>query len=360
MAGSLNFSYPAFSRSIFWSAIFVSVITLFGSPVAAEDEKPVGTIIGIIGTVQMKEGGASEPVAKSTPGKLSIKTVSLDSGNWSAAKFKQEVYASDEFRTKRGSRLKIKFKDNSLLALGPNSKMSIGSYKFNKEKKLRQGLIKVASGLSMYIINKSQKNEKSNFKIVSPTANLSSRGTFGFVSSSATKTIVANKTGAMAASNVDPNVAGSQLVGANSVSTIPQGQAPSVPQTMSNSNFNSISTVVLGRIGTSLPSSMFKQDSGSSQQSSSQSSDQDSSDSSSSSSGDSSSSDSGDSSSGDSTSQDSGPGSQSGGADSSTPNAGGDSSIVADFVSVAGPDIAVAFNTPVNVPFVAQSLGCSP
>ncbi len=357
MADSINFSRPNPGPGIFWSAIFVLVISHFGSVAShfgsvawAAEEKPVGTIIGIIGTVEMMAGG-SEPVAKSTPGKLSIKPVSFDpNAVWKSAKFKQEVYASDRFRTKRGSRLKIKFKDNSLLALGPNSKMSIGSYKVNKGKKLRQGLINVASGLSMYIINKSQKNKDSNFRVVTPTANLSSRGTFGFISSSPTKTIVANKTGAMSASNVDPNVAGSQLVGANSVSTIPQGQAPSVPQTMSNSNFNSISTVVLGRIGTSLPSSMFKQDSGSTQQSTSQSdSSSDSDSSSSTSSGDTSSSDSGDST---SSSQDSQPASNS--------NVGGGDSIVSDFVSAAGPDIAVAFNTPVNVPFAAVAQGCTP
>jgi hypothetical protein len=84
----------------------------------------------------------------------------------------------------------------------------------NKAQKLRRGVINVAKGLSMYIINKSQKNKDSSFKVVTPTANLSSRGTFCFFSSSPIKTIVANKTGVMSTSNVDPNVAGNQLVGA--------------------------------------------------------------------------------------------------------------------------------------------------
>ncbi len=345
MTDFTNFSRPIFSLKVFWSVIFAlfvshfgSTVSHFGSIVWAAEEKPIGTIIGIIGTVEMKAGGGSEPVAKAAPGKLSIKPVSFDpDAVWQKAKFKQEVYASDNFRTKRGSRLKIKFNDNSLLALGPNSRMSIGSYQLDKSQKFRKGVINVAKGLSMYIINKSQKNKDSSFKVITPTANLSSRGTFGFISSSATKTIVANKTGAMSASNVDPNIAGNQLVGANSVSTIPQGQAPTVPQTMSNNNFNSISTVVLGRIGTSLPSSMFNQGSGGTgQQSTSQSSGSSSSDSSSSSpSG-------GDSSS----SQDS--------------NAGGGDSVVADFVSVAGPDIGAAFAKPVNVPFAAVAATCAP
>jgi hypothetical protein len=61
MADTYNFSHPIFSLKVFWSAFFVLVVSHFGSVVWAEEEKPVGTIIGIIGTVQMKTGG-SEPV----------------------------------------------------------------------------------------------------------------------------------------------------------------------------------------------------------------------------------------------------------------------------------------------------------
>ncbi len=216
-------------------------------------DKPVGKIISIKGFVEIL---ISEPVAEAKPGE--IKKVSAEV--WQQVKKKQPIYAKDKFRTGRKSRLKILFEDNSMMALGPKTTMSVESYIYKPEDKLRQGVINVAHGLSMYIINKSQKNKDSNFRIVSPTGNLAARGTFGFVSSSPTKTIVANKTGSMSASNVNPNVTGSQLVGANSVSTIPQGQAPSVPQTMSNNSFNTISSVVLGRIGTSLPSNLLNQD----------------------------------------------------------------------------------------------------
>ncbi len=230
-------------------------MTLFLSSSTWADDKPVGKIISIKGFVEVL---VSEPVAEAKPGE--VKKVSAEV--WQQVKKKRPIYAKDKFRTGRKSRLKILFEDNSLMALGPRTKISVESYLYKPEDKLRQGVINVAHGLSMYIVNKSQKNKDSVFRIVSPTGNLAARGTFGFVSSSPTKTIVANKTGAMSASNVDPNVAGSQLVGANSVSTIPQGQPPTVPQTMSDTSFNTISSVVLGRIGASLPASMMKQESG--------------------------------------------------------------------------------------------------
>ena len=59
----------------------------------------------------------------------------------------------------------------------------------------------------------------------------------------------------MSASNVDPNIAGSTLIGSYSTSTIPLGQPPTVPQTMTNTDFSTISNIVLGRIG--MPDSSF-------------------------------------------------------------------------------------------------------
>jgi hypothetical protein len=84
--------------------------------------------------------------------------------------------------------------------------MSVESYLYKPEDKLRQGVINVAHGLSMYIVNKSQKNKKSSFRIVSPTGNLAARGTQGYVSSSKTKTLIANQAGSVIVSNNDPNI----------------------------------------------------------------------------------------------------------------------------------------------------------
>ena len=187
---------------------------------------------------------------------------------------KSVIKEGDVIKTAENSSVKLVMEDKSILALHEKTNFTVREYVYDKKTPENSKITyKLARGALRFLSGIITKKAPQNVKIEASTATIGIRGTFGFISSSPTKTIVANKTGAMSASNVDPNVAGSQLVGANSVSTIPQGQAPSVPQTMSNTNFNSISTVVLGRIGTSLPSSMFKQDSGTTQQSTSQSSD---------------------------------------------------------------------------------------
>lgn len=90
------------------------------------------------------------------------------------------------------------------MALGPRTKMSVESYLYKPKDKLRQGVINVAHGLSMYIVNKSQKNKKSSFRIVSPTGNLAARGTQGYVSSGKNKTLIANQAGTVMISQNNP------------------------------------------------------------------------------------------------------------------------------------------------------------
>jgi hypothetical protein len=162
-------------------------------------EKPIGKIIGLRGFVEIL---VSEPVAQVEKG--DVKKVSAEV--WQQIKKNQPVYIKDTYRTGRKSRIKILFEDKSLMALGPRTRMSVESYLYKPEDKLRQGVINVAHGLSMYIVNKSQKNKKSSFRIVSPTGNLAARGTQGYVSASKDKMLIANQAGTVLISNSDPNV----------------------------------------------------------------------------------------------------------------------------------------------------------
>ena len=230
--------------------LFVSLVIFlaFSDPVFAE-EKPVGKIIGIIGTVDYRVATGSESVADAGAG--AVKTVAFTP--WEKAKPHQLVYAKDAFRTSRKSRLKILFNDKSLIALGPKSEMKIQSYIYKPEEKLRQGVINIAQGLSMYVINKSQTNSASSFRIVTPTANIAARGTQGYTSVSPSQTFVANESGAVAASNVDLNVIGEQLVGAMMSTLIALGQAPTDPVPLTEAQLAQIRNVIIAWVGSRYP-----------------------------------------------------------------------------------------------------------
>lgn len=220
------------------------ILSFFTLPtVVWAQEKPVGRVISIIGTVEV-QSGAPEPVAKAGD----TKKVSL--GNWSKVQPKQAVYATDTFRTARKSRLKILFEDKSLMALGPSTTMTVESYLYKPEDKLRQGVINVSHGLSMYIVNKGQKNPKSSFKMVTPTGNIAARGTKGFLSVSAFQTLVANEVGNVLATNSDPKVTGDVIVGAMMKTLIELGKPPTDPTPLSEAEVNMIQRVVMAWLKT--------------------------------------------------------------------------------------------------------------
>lgn len=230
-----------------WLFTLLGLLIFFLIPLNLRaEEKPVGLVIAVSGTIEYRTGTTPAVASKESP---QIQKVSFTP--WNKVKFRQPVYASDEFRTARSSRLKVKFEDNSLLALGPNSKMKVESYIYKASKKLRRATINVAKGLAMYIINKSQKNKSSEFKMVSPVGNIASRGTHGYVGVFPEKTIVANQAGAVETSNNDPNVIGQQTVGPMQKNQIREGQPPTPATDLTRTEVNAIRNQVIGRIGVS-------------------------------------------------------------------------------------------------------------
>ena len=216
-------------------------ILIFNPANLLAEEKPVGKILSVIGTVKFF---TDEPGSASKAKAGEVKTVSLEP--WEKVKKKQLVYAKDQFRTSRKSRLKVLFSDNSMMALGPGAEMSIDSYRTKPKSKLRQGVVNVKRGLSMYIVNKSQKNKKSFFNIVTPTANIGARGTQGYVAASSTQTLIANQAGAVATKSSDSSIGGQANVGPMMKTSVALGAPPAIPTTLSSNELSSFRNLVVG------------------------------------------------------------------------------------------------------------------
>lgn len=232
-------------------------ILFFSPSLSFSGENPVGTIIGISGTIEYQSSAGGEPVAEAKPGE--VQRVSF--GKWEKARFHQVVYAKDKFRTSRKSRLKILLADKSLIALGPNSEMRVESYLFNKKDKLRQAVIGLAYGFSMYIINKSQTNKNSSFKIVTPTGNIAARGTQGYMAVSRKTTFVANKVGNVFTSNVDPSIPGVVELGPLMGNNIPVDGPPTAAKPLSSSTMKHIGNLVMGLMNQTSGGSQGRRDS---------------------------------------------------------------------------------------------------
>ncbi len=222
----------------------LAVAVLILPAYAWAEKKPVGKIIAIIGSAEYLPGG-EDLVAEAQHGRV----VPVSLTPWQKVQPKQMVYASDEFRTGRKSRLRILFEDSSLMALGPNSRMRISSYLYDAKEKLRQGVITIGHGISMYIVNKEQKHPQSHFKILSPTANVAARGTQGYLSVSQLKTLVANQAGFIRALNADPTVIGDVMVGPMMKTVIEEGKPPTEPKALTGPERNMIQKVIMGWVG---------------------------------------------------------------------------------------------------------------
>ncbi|PIQ96055.1 MAG: hypothetical protein COV67_11570, partial [Nitrospinae bacterium CG11_big_fil_rev_8_21_14_0_20_56_8] len=218
--------------------LLAAVVVLASLSPALAQEQPVGKIISIIGTVEYIT--ADEAVAQAQPGE--VRPAAFEP--WKKVEMHQPVFTKDRFRTSNKSRLKVLFSDNSLMALGPGTEMAVQSYRHDPENHLRQGVLEVKRGLSMYIVNKSQKHEKSFFSIVTPTANIGARGTQGYVASSDSTTLVANQAGAVATKNSDPTVKGQEVVGPMMKNIIARGQPPSLPTRLEPQELKTIQSIV--------------------------------------------------------------------------------------------------------------------
>ena len=227
--------FPAF-------LFFIQCLFLMALPdllIAAENS--VGRVIGINGTIEY-QSGALEPVADAKPG--DVQPVAFE--KWQKVEFHQPVFEKDKFRTSRKSRLKILLADNSLIAVGPNSEIKVESYLFNKDDKFRQGVIGLAHGLSMYIVNKSQTSKNSSLKIVTQTANIGARGTQGFISAAINDTYTANKVGTVSTSNVLPSIPGVVELGPLMGNHVPLNQPPTPAVPLTPDTMNRISNLVMG------------------------------------------------------------------------------------------------------------------
>ena len=214
------------------------------------DEKPIGKVIAIIGAAEFTSGSPSDLVSEGPSG--TIKRVSLPP--WEKVQPQQLVYPSDEFRTGRKSRMRILFEDKSLMALGPNTELKISSYSYDPAYNLRQGVINIAHGLSMYIVNKEQIHPDSHFKIVTPTANMAARGTHGYMSVSQLKTLIANQAGFIRVLNMDPTVFGDIIIGPMMKTIINTGEPPSEPEPLTGPEQDLIQQVIMG-----WPSSRYRE-----------------------------------------------------------------------------------------------------
>jgi hypothetical protein len=138
------------------------------------------------------------------------------------AVLKSPVQETDNVLTRDRSRMKLLFRDDSILTLGANSKLVVKKYLYSPESKRTESIYELADGRLKAVVG------GPGFKVTTPTAFAAARGTvFVMWYDTATNTTqVAVTEGSVDFGNL--NVPGTQTIGAGQMSSI-TGDGPPAP-----------------------------------------------------------------------------------------------------------------------------------
>jgi ferric-dicitrate binding protein FerR (iron transport regulator) len=140
------------------------------------------------------------------------------------AVLKSPVQETDNVLTRDRSRMKLLFRDDSILTLGANSKLVVKKYLYSPESKRTESIYELADGRLKAVVG------GPGFKVTTPTAFAAARGTvFVMWYDTATNTTkVAVTEGSVDFGNNNPNVSGTQTIGAGQMSSV-TGDGPPKP-----------------------------------------------------------------------------------------------------------------------------------
>jgi len=142
------------------------------------------------------------------------------------ARVASALLESDNIMTREKARVKMLFRDDSILTLGANSKLVIKKYLYSPESKRAESIYELADGRLRSVVG------SSGFKVTTPTAFAAARGTiftvFYNMETGATEVTVLE--GSVEVRNINAEIAGAQMVSAGQTTTVVANQPPTPPQ----------------------------------------------------------------------------------------------------------------------------------
>lgn len=136
-----------------------------------------------------------------------------------------ELLEEDNVRTEERSRIKMLFRDDSVLTLGPRSRLIIKEYLYSPETKRAESIYELIDGKLRAVVG------NAGFKVTTPTAFSAARGTIYLIWYDSLKefTGIAVLDGEVEAGNIDPTIKGSVIIRKGEVAYIYKNMPPSLP-----------------------------------------------------------------------------------------------------------------------------------
>jgi hypothetical protein len=219
-------------RNYVWVSLLLICLVVV-APLAAQ-AAPVGTFIEVEGTVDVLKGGKVPAIP---------------------AKLQGPVDVGDMMRTKAQARAQIKFVDDTVLTIAPDSGITIEEYMFDAAKGERKAVVGVLRGLVHTAVEKVYPTAEPDFIMKTHTAVLGVRGTKWYTKLIPTDTDVyteKEKGLKLEVKNIHPEIPGVQIMGPLQFVRVSMYTPPTVPMNITEEDLKVLARQMITGIGAGL------------------------------------------------------------------------------------------------------------
>ncbi len=213
-------------KHLLWMVAPLLFSLLLVSQVVAAPE--VGGISEVIGGVDILKGGKlpAEP-----------------------AKVGDKVNQGDVIRTKTGGKAQLRFSDDSILTVAPNSRVAVNEFVYNPESSQRQASIKIFHGLVHTLVNKVFKQDKPDFIVETQTAVIGVRGTDYYTLVAPAISDIYNNSGITGVNNIFPEIPGMVQLKGKEYTQVLTNRPPTLPLPLTDADIDWLKKQMTGLSG---------------------------------------------------------------------------------------------------------------
>jgi hypothetical protein len=164
-------------------------------------------------------------------------------------KVQDGVEPGDVIRTKSLSRAQLKFVDDTVLTIAPESRVAIEEYLYDAQKGQRQAVLQIFRGLVHTVVSKVIQTEKPDFIIKTHTSIVGVRGTSWYTVLAPHYTDFYNESGKLRLQNIFAEIVGFVDLGVNQFSRVGTGLPPTVAMHYSPEDLAPIKSYISSRAG---------------------------------------------------------------------------------------------------------------
>ena len=134
------------------------------------------TLLAIMAAPSLLWGAeADDPVGRVNKAINEVQVISASGAV--AATIGTQVRMKEELRTGAGARLQVIFRDNTVLTLGENARVTIDRYVYDPERGIGEAALQAAAGAFRYATGRMKNLKDKNILVATPVAQIAVRGT---------------------------------------------------------------------------------------------------------------------------------------------------------------------------------------